>query len=284
MNFVPRYLGRGSWLAQRDPRLLVIAVACFVLAAIQVWDIRIMLLLTALAFAWYRQAHIPFRAVRRQWLFAIFFVSLIVVFNLIVASGRVQRLPEGAQEHIYGYIPVVGTPVSDASVTYAATQWIRFMGMIAIGFPIAFSIDPSAFGATFARLGVPYRFAFAIDLTWRFIPSFVADFRTTVDAQRVRGMDPDSFGRSGIRYLRRQIPVVVPTVVNAIAGAEDTIDAMDLRSFGTGKRTWLHELRFDRTDRLVLIGFVTLLVVATVAAWTAGTANLWIPPFLVPGG
>ena len=284
MNFVPRYLGRGSWLAQRDPRLLVIAVACFVISAIQVWDIRIMLVLTALGFAWYRQAHIPFRAVRRQWLFAIFFVSLIVVFNLIVASGRVQRLPEGAQEHIYGYIPVVGTPVSDASVTYAATQWIRFMGMIAIGFPIAFSIDPSAFGATFARLGVPYRFAFAIDLTWRFIPSFVADFRTTVDAQRVRGMDPDSFGRSGIRYLRRQVPVVVPTVVNAIAGAEDTIDAMDLRSFGTGKRTWLHDLRFDRTDRLVLIGFVTLLVVATVAAWTAGTAYLWVPPFMIPGG
>jgi len=283
MNFVPRYLGRGSWLAQRDPRLLVIAVACFVLAAIQVWDIRIMVLLTALGFAWYRQADIPFRAVRRQWLFAIGFVSLIVIFNLIVASGRVQRLPEGFAEHVYGYIPVLGTPVSDASVTYAATQWLRFMGMIAIGFPIAFSIDPSAFGATFARLGVPYRFAFAIDLTWRFIPSFAADFRTTLDAQRVRGMDLAPAGKSPISRLRRQVPVVVPTVVNAIAGAEDTIDAMDLRSFGTGTRTWLHDLRFDRTDRLALIGFVALLVVATIAAWTMGTALLWVPPFLIPG-
>jgi energy-coupling factor transport system permease protein len=285
MNFVPRYLGRGSWLAQRDPRLLVIAVACFILSAIQVWDIRVMVLLTALGFAWYRQAHIPFRAVRRQWLFAIGFVSLIVIFNLIVASpDRQLHLREGAVEHIYGSIPILGKPVSDATVTYAATQWLRFMGMIAIGFPIAFSIDPSAFGATFARLGVPYRFAFAIDLTWRFIPSFAADFRTTLDAQRVRGMDLAAGGRSPISRLRSQVPVVVPTVVNAIAGAEDTIDAMDLRSFGTGKRTWLHDLRFDRTDRLALIGFVTLLVVATIAAWTAGTALLWIPPFLIPGG
>ena len=283
MNFVPRYLGRGSWLAQRDPRLLVIAVACYVLAAIQVWDIRLMIPLTALGFAWYGQAHIPFRAVRRQWLFAISFVSLIVVFNLIVSSGRVQRLPEGTVEHIYGYIPVFHTPVSDASVTYAMTQWLRFMGMIAIGFPIAFSIDPSAFGATFARLGVPYRFAFAIDLTWRFIPSFAADFRTTLDAQRVRGMDLAPAGRTPISRLKRQVPVVVPTVVNAIAGAEDTIDAMDLRSFGTGKRTWLTELHFDRTDRVVLVGFVALLVGATIAAWTLGTANLWIPPFLIPG-
>jgi energy-coupling factor transport system permease protein len=285
MNFVPRYLGRGSWLAQRDPRLLVIAVACFILAAIQVWDIRVMLALTALGFAWYRQAHIPFRAVRRQWLFAIGFVTLIVIFNLVVASpDRQLHLREGAVEHIYGSIPIFGKPVSDATVTYAATQWLRFMGMIAIGFPIAFSIDPSAFGATFARLGVPYRFAFAIDLTWRFIPSFAADFRTTLDAQRVRGMDLAPAGRTPISRLKRQIPVVVPTVVNAIAGAEDTIDAMDLRSFGTGKRTWLHDLRFDRTDRLVLIGFATLLVVATIAAWTAGTAYLWVPPFMVPGG
>jgi len=283
MNFVPRYLGRGSWLAQRDPRLLVIAVACYVLAAIQVWDIRLMIPLTALGFAWYGQAHIPFRAVRRQWLFAISFVSLIVVFNLIVSSGRVQRLPEGTVEHVYGYIPIFHTPVSDASVTYAMTQWLRFMGMIAIGFPIAFSIDPSAFGATFARLGVPYRFAFAIDLTWRFIPSFAADFRTTLDAQRVRGMDLAPAGRTPISRLKRQVPVVVPTVVNAIAGAEDTIDAMDLRSFGTGKRTWLTELHFDRTDRVVLVGFVALLVGATIAAWTLGTANLWIPPFLIPG-
>ena len=283
MNFVPRYLGRGSWLAQRDPRLLVIAVACYVLAAIQVWDIRLMIPLTALGFAWYGQAHIPFRAVRRQWLFAISFVSLIVVFNLIVSSGRVQRLPEGTVEHIYGYIPVFHTPVSDASVTYAMTQWLRFMGMIAIGFPIAFSIDPSAFGATFARLGVPYRFAFAIDLTWRFIPSFAADFRTTLDAQRVRGMDLAPAGRTPISRLKRQVPVVVPTVVNAIAGAEDTIDAMDLRSFGTGGRTWLTELRFDRTDRVVLVGFVVLLIGATIAAWTLGTAYLWVPPFLIPG-
>jgi energy-coupling factor transport system permease protein len=283
MNFAPRYLGRGSWLAQRDPRVLVLAVVCFVFAAIQVWDVRLMLLLVVLAFAWYGSAHIPFRAVRRQWLFAIGFVSLIVVFNLIVASGRVLRLPPGTSEHVYGHLALLGTPVSAESVTYAATQWLRFMGMIAIGFPIAFSIDPSSFGATFARLGVPYRFAFAIDLTWRFIPSFVADFRTTLDAQRVRGMDLAPAGRSPLSRVRRQVPIVVPTVVNAIAGAEDTIDAMDLRSFGTGKRTWLRELHLDRTDKLVLAGYVAILVAATVAAWTTTSSFLWVPPFLIPG-
>jgi energy-coupling factor transport system permease protein len=281
MNFAPRYLGRGSWLAQRDPRVLVLAVVCFVFAAIQVWDLRLMIGLVVIAFAYYRSAGIPFRAVRRQWIFATLFVSLLVFGNGIIASGRVQRLPDEAVQHVYGLIPLLGTPVSAESVTFAVTQFLRFISMIAIGFPLAFAIDPEALGVTFARLGVPYRFAFAIDLTWRFIPSLAADFRTTADAQRVRGMDFS--GAAGpISRLRRQIPIVVPTVINAIAGAEDTIDAMDLRSFGTGKRTWLHELRLDTTDRVVLAGFVALMVGLTIAGFLTTSSLLWVPPFLIP--
>jgi energy-coupling factor transporter transmembrane protein EcfT len=70
-------------------------------------------------------------------------------------------------------------------------------------------------------------------------------------------------------------------VVNAIAGAEDTIDAMDLRAFGTGHRTWLRELRFDRTDRLVLLGFAVLLAVFTVLGFAGTTSTLYtIPPLI----
>lgn len=283
MNFAPRYLGRGSWLAQRDPRVLVLAVVCFVFAAIQVWDVRLMVVLLVLALAWYRSARIPFREVRRLWLFATIFISLLVFGNGIIASGRVQRLPDGWEQHIYLFLPLLGSPISAENVTFAVTQYLRFMSMIAIGMPLAFAIHPEVLGVTFARLGVPSRFAFAIDLTWRFIPSFAADLRTTLDAQRVRGMDFAPRARGPIERLRRQIPVVVPTVVNAIAGAEDTIDAMDLRGFGTGPRTWLRELRLERTDRIVLAGFGALLLGATIAGFTTSSSVLWIPPFMIPG-
>ena len=284
MNFAPRYLGRGSWLARRDPRVLVLSVACFVLTAIQVWDLRLLAGFVVIAFLYYRSARIPFRAVRFQWTFAIAFVSFVVLSNVIFASGRVQRMPDDAVQHVYMYLPLFGTPISAESVTFAVTQWVRFMAMIAVGLPLAFALDPEVLGVTFARLGVPYRFAFAIDLTWRFVPSFLADFHNTVDAQRVRGLELSTGGRGPIARVRRQVPILVPTVVNAIAGAEDTIDAMDLRSFGTVKRTWFRELRFDRTDRLVLAGFFALLIASTVAAWTSGAALLWVPPFMIPGG
>jgi energy-coupling factor transport system permease protein len=55
---------------------------------------------------------------------------------------------------------------------------------------------------------------------------------------------------------------------------------MDLRAFGTGRRTWLRELRFDGLDRAILAFFVALLVAATILGFL-GFSRPWVPPFLV---
>jgi energy-coupling factor transport system permease protein len=70
-------------------------------------------------------------------------------------------------------------------------------------------------------------------------------------------------------------------VVNAIAGAEDTIDAMDLRAFGTGRRSWLRELRYDANDRLLLLAFAALLFAFTVLGFAGITSELYVFPFLL---
>ena len=282
MNYTPRYLGRGSWLSRRDPRILVLTVVCFVFSAVQVWDVRIMLGLAVIAAVYYRSAGIPFRAVRKQWAFVMFFVLLLVVVNGVIAGGRVPRLPD-SELHVYLHLPVVSTPVSAESLMYALVQLVRFLAMAAVGFPLAFAMHPADFGVTFARLGIPDRFAFAIDLTFRFVPSLSADLQTTIDAQRVRGMELDQ-GTGGILgRMRRQAPILVPTVVNAIVGAEDTIDAMDLRGFGTGPRSWLRELSFDRTDRVVVALLVAMLAIATVAGFVTTSSDVWVPGFMLPG-
>lgn len=56
---------------------------------------------------------------------------------------------------------------------------------------------------------------------------------------------------------------------------------MDLRGFGTGKRTWLRHLAFDRLDWSIVLGFVALAVVLTVAGFATTTAHLWTPQFLI---
>jgi energy-coupling factor transport system permease protein len=279
VNFTPRYLGRGSWLARRDPRVLILALFLFVLTVIQMWDARVVLLLLLVAFVYYRSASIPWSAVRRQWAFSLFFISLLVVANMLVAGGVVPNY-EGAYD-IFFTMPILGTPISAQSLTYAGTQLLRFVAMIMMGFPVAFAIAPDDFGIAFRRLGVPDKFAFALDLTFRFLPSLSNDMQTTIDAQRVRGHDWQEARGGLLARLRNTMPVVVPSVINALVGAEDTIDAMDLRGFGTGRRTWLKHLVYDRPDKLVIGCFLVLCLVLTYLGFVTDISQIWVPPLLI---
>jgi energy-coupling factor transport system permease protein len=279
MNVAPRYLGRGSWLSRRDPRLLLIALALFVFTVIQVWDLRILAVLAAIAAIYYRSARIPFHAVRIQWFYVLFFITFVVVVNTLLTGGELRGYTDD-ELHIFFRLPLFGTPISAESVTYALAQYARFLSMAAFGLPIAYAIAPGDIGPAFARLGVPYKFAYGMELTFRFIPSLAADMQTTIDAQRLRGYEWEKRGRTPIGKLTRTVPLITPVTINAIVGAEDTIDAMDLRGFGTQRRTWLRELAFDRTDRLVLLAFVVLLGVVTALSFS-GQTQLWVPPLLV---
>jgi energy-coupling factor transport system permease protein len=280
MNIAPRYLGRGSWLARRDPRVLILAVLFFIFTVLQVWDARLVFGLLIISVLYYRTAAIPWSQIRRNWTVVFLFIGMLVFVNMLVAGGNVEALPEGELDVLF-YFPLLGTPISAQSVSLAVTQFLRYLSMATIGFPVAFAIAPSDFGVAFRRLGVPEKFAFGIDLTFRFLPSLAADFQSTVDAQRIRGFDWSAGASGFLSRVRRSTPVIVPTVVNAIAGAEDTIDAMDLRGFGTGRRTWLRQLVYDRHDLAVLGFFLALLVAATLGSLLGTSDELWTPQFLI---
>jgi energy-coupling factor transport system permease protein len=279
MNIAPRYLGRGSWLARRDPRLLLIGLALFVFTVIQVWDLRILAFLAVIAALYYRLAGIPFRTVRVQWGYVLFFITFVVLANTLLTGGELRGYTAD-ELHVFFTLPLLGTPISAESVTYAIAQYLRFLSMAAVGLPIAYAIAPGDIGPAFARLGVPYKFAYGLELTFRFVPSLADDLQTTIDAQRLRGYEWEKRGRTPIGKLTRTIPLLTPVTINAIVGAEDTIDAMDLRGFGTQPRTWLRQLEFDRTDRMVLVAFALLLLLVTVLSFSGHTL-LWVPDELV---
>jgi energy-coupling factor transport system permease protein len=280
MNIAPRYLGRGSWLARRDPRTIILVVALIGITVIQIWDIRIALAFLVGAFVWYRSARIPFAMVRRQWLFVTVFVSLIVLWNTILTGGEVGAFVRD-EMHVLFYLPLLGTPISAETLSYGATQFVRFFTFATLGFTMAYAIAPADLGVSFARLKVPEKFAYAIDLTFRFMPSLANDLGATMDAQRVRGHEWDKRKGGLFTRLGRTVPLVVPLTMNAIVNAEDTIDAMDLRAFGTGKRTWYRELVYDRTDRLILAAVVALLVTFTVLGFAGITSKPYVFPFLL---
>ena len=176
MISTPRYLGRGSWLGRRDPRVPLVVGVLAAATVIQLWDIRIVAVLFVLGQIYYRSAAIPFRKVRKQWIFAIVFVSSLVLVNTILTGGEIGNF-DRSDLHVLGYLPLLGTPISAESLSYGATQLLRFLMFITTGFPIAYAVAPNDLGPALARLRIPEKFAFGMDLTFRFIPSLASDLQ-----------------------------------------------------------------------------------------------------------
>jgi energy-coupling factor transport system permease protein len=273
------YLGRGSWLASRDPRVLLVAAILFVIGASQLRDSRQLAVVLVLALAYYSTARIPWRSVRLQWIYLLAVISFFAFFNTLISGGRTGTFT-GAETHVLLTLPPFGAEISAEGVSLMLSQVMRYAAVAAIGFPIAYAIAPGDLGVALRRLGVADKLAVMVDLTVRFIPTLSGEFAETIDAQRVRGYDPTARKGGPISRLRRLAPIFVPVTVGSIAGAEDTIDAMDLRGFGVGRRTWLRHLAFDQADLAVIGLFVLFVLVATFLNVT-GRTDHYLLPFLV---
>src|SRR5512136_820029 len=118
---------------------------------------------------------------------------------------------------------------------------------------IPYSLNPALYGITFRGIGLPDKIAYAMDLTMRFIPTFGRDFQLTMDAQRARGYELEKITGGIFAQVRKLGPLIVPVTIHAIIGSEDIIDAMDLRAFGIGPRTWLEDLRYRNRDRILIV-------------------------------
>jgi len=119
-----------------------------------------------------------------------------------------------------------------------------------------------------------------MDLTMRFIPTFGRDFSLTMDAQKARGYEIEKLGGGLFAQVKKLAPLIVPVTIHAIAGSEDIIDAMDLRAFGVGPRTWLEKLTYRKRDYvLIAIGIVILLT--SMALSLLGYGKFWVPGFLL---
>ena len=156
------------------------------------------------------------------------------------------------------------------------------LGMLTILIP--YSLDPALYGITFRGLGLPDKIAYAMDLTMRFIPTFSRDFQLTMDAQRARGYELEKISGGLFAQVRKLGPLMVPVTIHAIIGSEDIIDAMDLRAFGIGPRTWLQKLTYQPRDRVLIRIGVAIFIVSLVASML-GLGQFWVPSaFLVLAG
>jgi energy-coupling factor transport system permease protein len=269
-----------------DSRARWIFSFVFLFVATQFWDARFLAVLFVLAFLWYFSARVPWKETRRAWTFVWFLLFIMIVVNTILTGGGAGGVvPEGGHLVWQNGIPI---PLTDwhfhFGLTYerlwfALCQILRIGGISAVFVIIPFSMDPRLYGVTFRGLGFPDKFAYSMELAFRYVPTIARDFGVTVDAQRARGYEIEGAGGGIFKQIVRAAPLIVPVTMNSILTGEDVANAMDLRCFGSGPRTWLYKLEYHWQDYALIAFSVLLLVTSFVIVYGFKLGNFWVPDF-----
>ncbi|MGC8856403.1 MAG: energy-coupling factor transporter transmembrane component T family protein [Anaerolineae bacterium] len=280
-----RYRPRKSLIQWFDPRAWLIFYACVLFSTLVFWDARFLLFFFLLAVFVFLTSGVTWKEVRRAFLFIVGFVLFFAFLTFLTGRGGIEVY---TQEHLIKQFrapfSILGwTAVLDITVErlfFAVSQFIRLATIALMTILIPYSLNPALYGVTFRGLGLPDKLAYAMDLTMRFIPTFGRDFQLTMDAQRARGYELERFKGGLLEQVRKLGPIFVPVTIHAIIGSEDIIDAMDLRAFGVGPRTWLDQLTYQRKDRgLIWLGIFILL--ASVVLGMLGYGKFWVPEALL---
>jgi energy-coupling factor transport system permease protein len=276
-----RYRKRKSLIQYFDPRAWIIFYACFLVSTLLFWDLRVLSFFLVIALVVVFTSGIQWHEMARAWIFIGGFIILFSFLTFLTGRGGMELY---TQEHLIAslsaHFTILGwRPALDITVErtfYALSMLVRVFSISSMTILIPYSLNPIQYGITFHGLGLPDKIAYAMDLTMRFIPTFGRDFSLTMDAQRARGYELEKVRGGLFSQVRKLAPLIVPVTIHAIAGSEDIIDAMDLRAFGIGPRTWLQELHYRRRDHLLIVFGVALILVSTSVSLFGG-GKFWIP-------
>ena len=298
------YIERDTPIHRLDPRAKLLLLFAYGFSISQTSNLWLMLGGLIIAAFYYSQAHLKWIETKRAWIFIIILITLLTVGNYFLSGGNnIQGVDPILHPHVLYSIPFIGFQrlppyigpvplvVSIENLTFVISQAMRLVSIALFSVAIPYTTNPGHMGIAFKDMGLPDKFAYAIDLSFRFLPTVVRDFGTTLDAQRARGFELDKLRGGLVGKTVRLAPMLVPVVIGSIVGAEDIISAMELRCFGIGKRSWLTELRARPIDRTIivlsLLGFVIITLLNILGNfYTQGPLHVLhiqgIPHFLAP--
>lgn len=283
-----KYKKRDTIIQRLDPRARWIFLFAMTFSIIQFWDIRFLFFFFVIAFTQYFLCKLTWKETRRVWTFILILVIVIIGFNaLLTGRGGPGEVLQGDKHILWEVkivIPWVGWTIRPnitvEKVVFAVTQWVRMLGITVLFIPLAFTFNPNEYGITFRRLGLPDKLAVTMDLSFRFVPTLARDFGITLDSQRARGYEIEKLEGGLFAQIRKTAPLIVPVTINSIVGAEDIVNAMDLRCFGLRKRTWLRELHYATRDYVLIGAAVLMLAASCTFNWVLGMGGFWTPDWI----
>jgi energy-coupling factor transport system permease protein len=235
------YLDRDTFVHRLDPRMkMVLLLGMFVLAFVFLDPLYLAgVMALVLLFGYLAESLVN---LRRIWFILVAIAVVSTVLWALFGSGQTPLFLFVERE----------------ALLYGIAVALRIDITVVAGM-IFLSVTRNEEIATgLARLGIPYRFAFAVSTALRLVPTIAATGSTIGQAQRSRGLDLES--GNVLERIRNYVPLLVPVFISTIRSTNVFSMALESKGFGAGqKRTFFLRISFEWRDAVALVVFAAIL-------------------------
>lgn len=258
---IGQYVKGDSILHRLDPRTKIFGMLAIMVALFFVNNWIGLVYAAVVVFAVLFASQVPLKFYIRgvkplRWI--LLFTAAVQIFltpgEIIWQWGILHITAEGVRLAIFMCVRLVLLVMTTSVLTLTTT-------------PIVLTDAVENLLSPFKRIGVPaHELAMMMTIALRFIPLLADETEKIMAAQKARGA---AFDEGGLMdRARALLPILVPLFLSAINRASELAMAMEARCYHGGEgRTRLHELHYEKRDRVAGILVALILALAIASRW-----------------
>ena len=182
-TFLLEYIEKDSVIHRLNGAAKLICFILWTVAIMLTYDTRFLAALTLLGFVLFKISKIKFNEIK----IVFYLISIFLVLNLIMIF--LFSPLEGTK--IYGtrhdILKIFGNyVVTWEQLFYEFNIFVKYFSVIPVALLFIITTNPSEFASSLNRIGVPYKFSYAVSIALRYVPTVQEDFLLLVKHNRQR--------------------------------------------------------------------------------------------------
>jgi len=260
-TFLLEYIEKDSVIHKLNGAAKLICFLFWTTAIMLTYDTRFLIFLTVLGFILFKVSKIRFKEIK----IVFYLISIFLILNLLMIflfSPLEGTKIYGTQHDVF---KIFGNYViTKEQLFYEFNIFVKYFSVIPVALLFIITTNPSEFASSLNRIGVPYKFSYAVSIALRYIPTVQEDFVTISKAQQAKGIDISKNVKL-ITRIKNISYTLMPLIFSSIEKIDIISNAMILRGFGKRKkRTWYQARKMKMPDVIAI--FVTaIFVIASIA-------------------
>jgi len=258
-TFLLEYIEKDSVIHKLNGAAKLICFLFWTTAIMLTYDTRFLIFLTVLGFILFKVSKIRFKEIK----IVFYLISIFLILNLLMIflfSPLEGTKIYGTQHDVF---KIFGNyVVTQEQLFYEFNIFIKYFSVIPVALLFVITTHPSEFASSLNRIGVPYKFSYAVSIALRYIPTVQEDFITISKAQQAKGIDISKNVKLMTR-IKNVSYTLMPLIFSSIEKIDIISNAMILRGFGKRKkRTWYQARKMKMPDVIAILVTAIFLIIS----------------------